>query len=140
MSLKKGLNNGAFEQAGFINAIQVKIQPDSANWDAGDIRFNVLRWTSSPKPPFSGYGPSFVNPRTGEILGADIMLEWTYITNRIYQDNLFNDNNNFKNHDNYDQHQCDAHYQSFENTLALNYLESLNLSEEIKNDFKTVFI
>ncbi|MAO71142.1 MAG: hypothetical protein CMD02_01365 [Flavobacteriales bacterium] len=135
--IKKGVEqwNLAFEQAGFINAIQVKIQPDSANWDAGDIRFNVLRWTSSPKPPFSGYGPSFVNPRTGEILGADIMLEWTYITNRIYQDNLFNDNN-FKNHDNYDQHQCDAaHYQSFENTLALNYLESLNLSEEIKNDF-----
>ena len=27
---------------------------------------------------------------------ADIMLEWTYITNRIYQDNLFNEiNNNF---------------------------------------------
>ena len=81
----------SFEEAGFINKVQVKIQPDSADWDAGDIRYNVLRWASSPNPPFSGYGPSFVNPRTGEILGADIMLEWTYITNRIYQDNLFND-------------------------------------------------
>ena len=132
--IKKGVEqwNLAFEEAGFINAIQVKIQPDSAEWDAGDIRYNVLRWTSSPNPPFSGYGPSFVNPRTGEILGADIMLEWTYITNRIFQDNLFNDNN-LEHHD---EHQCyAAHYQSIENNLALNYLESLNLSEEIKNDF-----
>ena len=82
--------NIAFEDAGFTNAVQVKIQPDTADWDAGDIRYNVLRWTSSPSPPWGGYGPSFVNPRTGEILGADIMLEWTYITNRIRSDELFN--------------------------------------------------
>jgi len=75
--------NEAFLKAGFENAIEVKIQPDDADWDAGDIRYNVLRWTSSPNPPFGGYGPSFVNPRTGEILGADIMLEWVYLTNRI---------------------------------------------------------
>ena len=67
------------------------MQSDTSTWDAGDIRYNVLRWTSSPNPPFGGYGPSFVNPRTGEILGADIMLEWTYITNRIYQNKLFNE-------------------------------------------------
>ena len=66
--------NSAFEEAGFKNAIQVKVQPDDADWDAGDIRYNVLRWTSSPNPPFGGYGPSFTNPRTGEIIGADIML------------------------------------------------------------------
>ena len=84
--------NLAFEKAGFKNAVQVKIQPDTADWDAGDIRYNVLRWTSSPAPPWGGYGPSFVNPRTGQILGADIMLEWTYITRRIYEDELFNNN------------------------------------------------
>ena len=60
--------NKAFEKAGLINAIDVKVQPDDADWDAGDIRYNVLRWTSSPRPPFGGYGPSFVNPRTGQIL------------------------------------------------------------------------
>ena len=75
--------NIAFEEAGFIDAIEVKIQPDKAEWTAGDIRFNTIRWTSSPNPPFGGYGPSFTNPRTGEILGADIMLEWIYLTNRI---------------------------------------------------------
>ncbi len=82
--------NKAFEKAGFKNAIVVKIQPDDAKWDAGDIRYNVLRWTSSPQPPFGGYGPSFVNPRTGEILGADIMLEYVYHTNRVKYDRLFN--------------------------------------------------
>lgn len=68
--------NTAFERAGFRNAVEVKIQPDDADWDAGDIRYNVLRWTASPNPQFSGYGPSFINPRTGQILGADIMLEF----------------------------------------------------------------
>lgn len=81
--------NKAFEQAGFTNAIVVKVQPDDAKWDAGDIRYNVLRWTSSPNPPFGGYGPSFVNPRTGQILGADIMLEYVYHTNRVKLDKLF---------------------------------------------------
>ena len=81
--------NQAFEPLGFINAVQVKIQPDTADWDAGDIRYNVLRWTSSPSPRYSGYGPSFVNPRTGEILGADIMLEWSGMTGRLWRSEVF---------------------------------------------------
>lgn len=82
--------NKAFEKAGFKNAMVVKVQPDDADWDAGDIRYNVLRWTSSPRPPFGGYGPSFVNPRTGQILGADIMLEYVHFTNRVLYDKVYN--------------------------------------------------
>ena len=69
--IKEGVEqwNMAFEEAGFINAVQVKFNLIQLI-GTGDIRYNVLRWTSSPNPPFSGYGPSFVNPRTGEILGA----------------------------------------------------------------------
>lgn len=81
--------NVAFEKAGFKNAIAVKVQPDSANWDADDIKYNVLRWTSSPDPAFGGYGPSFVNPKTGQILGADIMLEYSSIINRHLYDKVF---------------------------------------------------
>jgi len=81
--------NKAFEKAGLINAVDVQVQPDDADWDAGDIRYNVLRWTSSPNPPFGGYGPSFVNPRTGQILGADIMLEFVYFTNRVKYEKIF---------------------------------------------------
>ncbi len=81
--------NVAFEAAGFTNAVEVQIQPDDAEWHAGDIRYNVLRWTSSPNPPFGGYGPSFTNPRTGEIIGADIMLEYVYLTNRMTFEQIF---------------------------------------------------
>ena len=89
--------NVAFEAAGFKNAIEVKVQPDDADWDAGDIRYNVLRWTSSPDPVFGGYGPSMTNPRTGEILSADIMLEWVYLTNRVNYDAIFNEDSDHKN-------------------------------------------
>ena len=75
--------NQSFEKAGLSNAIQVKVQPDDADWDAGDIRYNVLRWTSSPQPPFGGYGPSFANPRTGQIIGADIMLEYSFVRRHL---------------------------------------------------------
>ncbi|HEX5727184.1 MAG TPA: zinc-dependent metalloprotease, partial [Longimicrobiaceae bacterium] len=81
--------NQAFERAGFRNAVEVRVQPDDAEWDAGDIRYNVIRWTSSPAPPFGGYGPRFVNPRTGQVLGADIMLEYVFVTNRLRGDRLF---------------------------------------------------
>ncbi|MEM7162522.1 MAG: zinc-dependent metalloprotease [Bacteroidota bacterium] len=89
--IKEGVEqwNLAFEKAGFRNAVVVKMQPDDADWDAGDIRYNVLRWTSSPIPPFGGYGPSFVNPRTGQILGADIMLEYVYILGRLRSEEIF---------------------------------------------------
>lgn len=83
--------NEAFETAGFKDAVVVKQQPDDAKWDAGDIEHNVLRWTSSVKPPFGGYGPSFANPRTGQILGADIMLEYSFITKRLLTRKLFAD-------------------------------------------------
>lgn len=81
--------NTSFETAGFKNALEVKVQPDDADWDAGDINYNVLRWTSSPKPPFGGYGPALANPLTGEILGSDIMLEFVFMKNRWIYDTLF---------------------------------------------------
>ena len=81
--------NSSFEKAGFKNALEVKIQPDDADWDAGDINYNVLRWTSSPKPPFGGYGPALANPLTGEILGSDIMLEFVFMKNRWIYDTLY---------------------------------------------------
>ncbi|WP_462156896.1 zinc-dependent metalloprotease [Pseudoalteromonas sp. GB56] len=81
--------NAAFEKAGFKNALVVKVQPDDAQWDAGDINYNVLRWTSSPTPPFGGYGPALASPVTGEILGSDIMLEYVFMKNRWIYDTLY---------------------------------------------------
>lgn len=105
--------NLAFEQAGFKNALEIKEQPDTATWDAGDLRYNVLRWTSSPFPPFGGYGPSFVDPRTGQILGADIMLEQVFVLNRLRQSDLFGQslvNGSERDHQFHDHH--DRHTQS----------------------------
>ncbi|TLD71869.1 DUF5117 domain-containing protein [Phragmitibacter flavus] len=83
--------NKSFEKIGLKDVIVIKQQPDDADWDAGDIRYNVLRWTSSPNPPFGGYGPSFVNPRTGQILGADIMLEFVFVKNRLFARKLWSE-------------------------------------------------
>lgn len=135
--------NQAFEKAGFKNAVEVKIQPDSADWEAGDIRYNVLRWTSSPNPPFGGYGPSFVNPRTGEILGADIMLEYIFITNRLRQEKLF-DMAGLKGylqemdeaHQNQTGHYCEAGHYLHQSTLfGLYSLMSQGASPTDKDEF-----
>lgn len=129
--------NIAFEKAGFKNAVVVKEQPDTADWDAGDIRYNVLRWTSSPQPPFGGYGPSFVDPRTGQILGADIMLEYIFVTNRMRQEQIFDANTSnefapktsFKNF-------CDAHDHLHQSTLFGNQvLEVQGLSQIDKREY-----
>lgn len=83
--------NIAFERIGFKDALVIKEQPDDAKWDADDIDYNVLRWTSSPKPPFGGYGPNFANPRTGQILGSDIMLEFSFVKNRLFARRLWSE-------------------------------------------------
>lgn len=82
--------NEAFEKAGFKNAVQMKIMPDDAKWDPADIRYNVIRWVSSAQPSYGAIGPSFVNPRTGQILGSDITVEWYSGSASPIQDELFN--------------------------------------------------
>ena len=36
--------NNAFEKLGLEEAIIVKQMPDDAEWDPGDVRYNVVRW------------------------------------------------------------------------------------------------
>lgn len=67
--------NAAFEQAGFTQAIEVRQMPADADWDPADVRYNVIRWSDSLYPWASGLGPSRVNPLTGEILDADVVLD-----------------------------------------------------------------
>lgn len=91
--------NTAFEKAGISNAIEVKVQPDDAKWNAEDVRYNVLRWTSSPRPPFGGYGPSIANPLTGQIIAADIMLEYVFMKGRWITAKMFTDGFDANQHD-----------------------------------------
>ncbi len=64
--------NKAFEQAGFKNAIVVKQQEDNATFDTSATRFASVRWVAGRGIGFGARGPSKVDPRTGEILDADI--------------------------------------------------------------------
>ncbi len=83
--------NEAFERAGFKNALEVKVQPDDAQWTAGDIRYNVIRWVASPGLDYAGYGPSLSDPRTGEIIAADIVMGYSSIAYSNWQGDLFGD-------------------------------------------------
>ena len=85
--------NEAFEKAGFKNALEMKIMPDTATWDPADIHYNVIRWVASSQPSYGAIGPSFVNPRTGQILGADITVEWFSGSATPINDELYNSSN-----------------------------------------------
>jgi hypothetical protein len=65
--------SNAFEAAGFRNAVRAEMLPEDA--EAEDIRFATLRWNVSDQPGYGAIGPSVVDPRTGEILDADILFE-----------------------------------------------------------------
>ena len=67
--------NKAFERIGFQNAIVVQQQPDDATWDTLDAGVASLRWMTNRQPAFGAIGPSHVDPRSGEILDADIGIE-----------------------------------------------------------------
>jgi Met-zincin/Domain of unknown function (DUF5117) len=76
-AVKRGILewNKAFERIGFSNAIVVKEQPDDADFDTLDIGVASVRWMTNASMSFVAYGPTQVDPRSGEILDADIVLE-----------------------------------------------------------------
>jgi hypothetical protein len=67
--------NRAFEKIGFREAIRVEQQPDDAKWDTLDYGYNSVRWMLHAEPAFGAIGPSHIDPRSGEILDADIAFE-----------------------------------------------------------------
>ncbi len=69
--------NKAFERIGFKDAVQARIQPDDADFDTLDARHASIRWMTTARPAFGGIGPSQADPRTGEILDADIGIDPT---------------------------------------------------------------
>ncbi len=76
-SITKGILgwNAAFEKAGFKDAMVVKVQPDNADFDTLDVNVASVRWITNAQPVFGAIGPSQVDPRSGEILDADISFE-----------------------------------------------------------------
>ena len=67
--------NKAFEKIGFKNAIVAKQQADDADFDTLDLGVASVRWMTNSQASFGAIGPSHMDPRTGEILDADIAFE-----------------------------------------------------------------
>ena len=67
--------NKAFERIGFKDAIVVRQQADDAEFDTLDLGYPSVRWLMSAVPGFGAIGPKHVDPRSGEILDADVAFE-----------------------------------------------------------------
>jgi len=65
--------NDAFEAAGYKHAVVARNAPDDSTWSAEDIRYSTVRWTAAHDMGYA-IGPSQTDPRTGEILNADILI------------------------------------------------------------------
>lgn len=78
-AIREGIEawNEAFEKAGFASAIEVRQQPDAADWDPEDVNYNTFRWITAGQS--FAMGPSRVNPRTGQILDADIIFDGDFL-------------------------------------------------------------
>jgi hypothetical protein len=67
--------NAAFAKAGIPDAVEVRDQPDDPAWDPDDVRYSTVRWITSDSTPFAAYGPHIADPRTGEILRVEIVID-----------------------------------------------------------------
>lgn len=70
--IKEGIEDWqhAFEQAGFKQAIIAKPYPDDPSFNPNDARYSCIIYSTSRTP--NAMGPSWTDPRTGEILQASV--------------------------------------------------------------------
>ncbi len=65
--------NKAFEKIGFKNVISVKDFPkNDADFDPDNLKYNCIRYIPSKEE--NAMGPSWVDPRTGEIINASVSV------------------------------------------------------------------
>ena len=72
--------NKAFEKLGFKDAIRVEQQPDDAKWSTHETGRASVRWYVDQSDGALAVGPSRIDPRTGEILDADITIGNGWVT------------------------------------------------------------
>jgi hypothetical protein len=74
--VKKGIEDWqpAFEMAGFRNGIVAKeaFESGDPDWSGEDVRYSVIRWL--PSTTENAVGPHIHDPRSGEILEADVQF------------------------------------------------------------------
>ena len=67
--------NRAFERAGILNAIQVQQQPEGADFDPDDIRYNMVSWLGALYGQFGAEALITGDPRTGEELNVGVIVD-----------------------------------------------------------------
>ncbi len=133
-SVKEGILewNKAFERIGFNNAIEVKQQPADATFDTLDAAHASVRWYTAADVG-SAVGPSHVDPRSGEILDADIRMADVFgrSAKRVLVDNPGatvvheNAHDHAEHSHSHEGHTCEfAAHAAFEHEFAANLLEA----------------
>ena len=119
--------NRAFERIGFRNALTVKQQTEKDDFDTLDARHASIRWFVGADVGFAR-GPSQVDPRSGEILDADVSMSDVFArgARRLVEENsghpFVPDG---QSHGNADHSYCDyAHEATQEMGFALDLLEA----------------
>jgi len=65
--------NDTFEKIGFKNAVRALDYPENdPEFDPDNLKYNVVRY--DPAPVQNAMGPSWIDPRTGEILNASVYI------------------------------------------------------------------
>ena len=65
--------NAAFEKIGFKNAVQVRDFPkDDPEFDPDNLKYSCIRYL--PSSTANAMGPSWVDPTTGEIVNASVLV------------------------------------------------------------------
>ena len=73
-TIKEGIEvwNKAFEKAGFKNVVRAVDYPrNDSLFNPDDMRYNCFRYVATSTA--NAMGPSYIDPRTGEILSADVI-------------------------------------------------------------------
>lgn len=83
--------NKAYEKIGFKNAVITKMYPkNDSTFDPNNIKYNCVKY--GPTLMQNSMGPSWIDPRTGEILNAsvymyhgivDILADWLFIQTSV---------------------------------------------------------
>ncbi len=76
--------NKAFEKIGFKDAIRVEQQADDARFDTLDPGYPSVRWLMSAEPGITAIGQTQIDPRSGEIVDADISFEGLFTRAQRY--------------------------------------------------------
>jgi len=81
--IKQGIEDwqGAFEEAGFRNAILARDPPpvqEDGGWDPDDARYSVVRWG----PGQDGLGWGLADPRSGEVIVSRALF-WDSLLNQL---------------------------------------------------------